>query len=189
MKYPKFIIYYQPPSVELTGLKSLTLSFSRLDEETNTYKQKLIAEAKDESGIVQKYKISEFHIGLDKIQEKINAVDFNQSFDKPEHNSTSPIFLIKYDDKKIETSNYNQVKEILELFRFSEMINISRKHYHCIKDLYEYLELQDIIQEKCKRLSPSLKSVYFSLIQDEDPYKTFQNMGWLEEYLNTRKNN
>ena len=60
---PKFMFYYEPGSKN-PYTRSYTLSFSRIDEESNTYKQKAILQHwSDKRGNLEEYKLKEVHIG------------------------------------------------------------------------------------------------------------------------------
>lgn len=186
-EYPKFIIYYKPAGTG-KGVNALTLSFSRLSTEDNTYKQKLILEYTNENGQIEEYKIKEFHIGANEILEKIDNIDFSRFYINKKEYDDQDYILIKYGNKKIETTDKKQVDDILNLFKFNDLMHITRKHFKYIKDMYEYVDLVNILNSKLNSLSGKQMAKLSHLFSHEDPYRIFQSMAWLPEYLDSIEN-
>ena len=178
----KLIIYFEPSQNELPGVISITLSFSRISEKDNTYKQKLILQHLNDRGLVDKYKIKEFHVGADKIIKKIEKIDFEGKYDENSTEENAETFLIKCDDKVIYTSNKEQLSEILQLFNFNEVINIPKEHYSHIVDVYEYLELMKILKNKRKDLNDKQKVILDNIVYN-NPYDAFYRLSYLPKYL------
>jgi hypothetical protein len=177
----KFTIYYQPCSSSYEYIKSITLSFSRLENEDNIYKKKLILEHKSKTrNAIEEYKMKEVHIGADKIKEKINKIDFNQEKKVCETNGLEDYFLIQYGDKKIETSNKEEIQYILDMFNFDNLMTITHKHYSYIKDMDEYTELTKILYSKIPHLKREDLIMVSSEFKFTDPYHIFQRMPYFE---------
>ena len=82
-KVPTLIFYYEP-GAKNPYTRTYTLSFSRIEEDSNTYKQKAILQHwSDKRGTLEEYKLKEVHIGTDKLMEKINRIDFDKEYSAP----------------------------------------------------------------------------------------------------------
>jgi hypothetical protein len=177
----KLMFYYEPAGRN-PYTRSYTLSFSRLDPESNTYKQKAILQHwSDKRGNLEEYKLKEVHIGVDKLLEKIEKIDFDKKYSAPE--SGKETIYIYYGDRKIETSNVEEVRDILDMFDFFELYSITHRHYSDIKDMNEYIALKKTFDEKVQELSPEMQMNAIKVFRDNNPYKTFQSIANLNDYI------
>lgn len=179
----KLLIYFEPSPENMPGVISITLTFSRMNKENNTYKQKLILQYLNDKGLPEKCKIKEFHVGADKVLEKIEKIDFEAKYDEPSNDENAETFMIKLDDKIIYTSDRKALSEILQLFNFEEITNIPKEHYKHITNLYEYLELMRILKNERKSLTPEYNKI-LNRILENNPYDAFYRISYLEKYLN-----
>ena len=53
--------------------------------------------------------------------------------------------------------------------------------------MYEYTELVDILNSKIDSLTGEQMATLSHMFSHEDPYRIFQSMAWLPEYLNSAK--
>lgn len=175
----KFQIYYEPKK---SDIRSFTLAISRLNEADDTYKFKIIKEVKN--GLkVNTYKIKEFHIGVQDIIKKIAQIDFQKEYDSSE--SGKDMYYISADDNSITTSNKNQIKYILDLFQFDEIFNINVIQYNQIKDVYEFIKLNQLFIHKISKVSDETFSRVYDFYLHKNPYKVFENMNHLENCVLT----
>lgn len=178
----KFIIYYEPVKDDREYMKSFTLSFSRINKEDNTFKKKVILEHRSRArNTIEEYKIKEIHLGAKNLLDKIHKVDFKKSYSKPVKGSE--YFCIKYGNRMIETSNIDEIRDILELFNFVKLSDITHKHYKYIKDMDEYTKLLDILNSKITSLNGEEISSLSQIFKTIDPYKIFQSMDRLPEFI------
>lgn len=179
---PKFMFYYEPGSKN-PYTRSYTLSFSQIDEESNTYKQKAILQHwSDKRGNLEEYKLKEVHIGTDKLMEKINRIDFDKEYSAPK--SGEETIYIYFGDKKIATSNLDEVRDILNDFDFVELCKITHRHYKDIKDMNEYVALKKTFDAKVEELSPDMQLHATRIFRDNNPYISFQSVANLEDFIN-----
>ena len=177
----KLMFYYEPAGKN-PYTRSYTLSFSRLDSESNTYKQKAILQHwSDKRNNLEEYKLKEVHIGVDKLLEKIEKIDFDKEYSAPK--SGEETMYIYYGDKKIATSNIDEVRDILNMFNFFELYSITHRHYGDIKDMNEYIALKKTLDEKVKELSPEMQVNAIKVFRDNNPYTTFQSIANLDDYI------
>lgn len=178
----KLIIYYEPQKGEREFLKSFTLSFSRISENDDTYKQKAILEHKSKTrNRIEEYKMKEFHIGAKELLNKISKIDFDKTYQKPKEGYE--YFCIMYDGKKIETSDRQEISDILEAFNFMKLSSITHKHFEYIKDMNEYTKLLDILNNKINELNGTQLSTLSRMFKLVNPYLLFQSMNWLPKFL------
>lgn len=175
--YNKFQIYYKPDE---RNSSSFTLSISRINEEDDTYKIKIIREISTPSKTYT-YKIQEFHFGVQGIKDKINQVDFDREYDKYQNGA---MYYVKADEDCFYTGNKKQIQYILDLFQFDELFRINVLQYDKIKDMYEFLKLNDLFVEKVTNIQDTEKVMnLFDFYVTQNPYKVFENMGNLENFL------
>lgn len=158
--------------------KDYTLSISRIDELTNTYKLKVIYETFD--GDTMKYektKIKEFHIGAKEIIDKIEEIDFSKKYNF-EKNSNS-YYQISLGDKKINVSDKKEILDILDSFNFIEITNITPNECKYIQDIYEYLKLKNLFMKKCAKYSEADILKINERFSTENPYDIFENISYL----------
>lgn len=180
--HPKFIIYYTPDKEDMPDIVSITLAFSRINEEYNVYKKKLIVEKIDENGNVKKHTMTEMHTGVSELLQKIESVDFDKPYDKITDADEERIF-IQYGDKKIYTPNIDQLFETLSLFDFWLLVEIPCEHFDIIKDMSEYAELLVSSGLAYAELNEKQKKMYYNILM-KSPYDIFEHLGYLGEYLN-----
>lgn len=186
-KYTKLIFYYEPDEVQKKNIRSFTLSFSRIDAECDTYKQKAILErVSEKDGKIEEYKMKEVHIGAKELLKKIDKIDFNKSYTKCEPGGEK--LYISYGDKHIETGSPDEIMSILNEFSFFNLFSIPYQHYEFVKDMNEYVKLVDILYKKLLNLNDSNKMFLIKNFKLGDPYKYFQNIPYLESYINFLKN-
>lgn len=172
----KFQIYFKSKENE-----NYTLSISRIDEITNTYKLKVIYETFNISTMEhEKLKIKEFHLGANEVLKKIKKIDFNKkyNFDK---NSTS-YYQISFDENKINSSNQDEILEILNEFNFLELIKINPKEYPYIKNVYEYIHLKNVFINECTKLSEDNILKISEAFEQSNPYEIFEHISYIEKY-------
>ena len=185
--YAKFTIYYEPPTHIREFLKSVTFTVSRLNTNDNTYKIKLLQEHHSKTREnIEEYKMREIHIGAKEILDKINKIDFSKEYTPAIRNGMNDYFFICYGNKKIETSDKESIQYILDMFRFDELICITHKHYVYIKDMYEYLNLFNILSSKIGSLTGEQLATLSKLFKPSNPYLIFQSMAWLPIYLDEK---
>ena len=178
---PKLMFYYEP-GAKNPYTRSYTLSFSRIDEESNTYKQKAILQHwSDKRSNLEEYKLKEVHIGTDKLMEKINRIDFDKVYSAPK--SGEETIYIYFGDKKIATSNVEEVRGILEDFGFVDLYKITHRHYPDIKDMNEYIALKKTFDAKVTELSPEMQADAIRIFRENNPYVTFQSVANLEDFI------
>lgn len=180
--YSKLIIYYHPSEKEKSKIKSLTLSFSRLNDENDTYRQKLILQ-QNINNKIEEYKIKEFHLNAEKIKEKIRKIDFEREYDKV-NDLLEEYYLIKFNNKEIKTNNHNQIKYILDIFNFDDLMQIQHYHYKYIKDMYEFVSINNLLNAKAISLDKPQMLKLVEILKVEDPYRIFRNMIKLDEFIN-----
>lgn len=184
----KLIIYYKPSKGYNNRIETFTFSISRIDIKDNIYKQKVIIEHKSSiTGEIEEYKLKEIHLNAAQIIDKILSIDFNKNYPAPIFDNKHDYFLVKYDNKKIETSDKESIKYILDLFKIDKLMSITHKHYKYIKDMYEYTELVDILNTKNNELTGKQLITLAHIFKRVDPYDIFENMDYLEKYLDTIK--
>lgn len=182
----KLNIYYEPAEGVYEYTKSFTLSFSRINEEDNTYKKKAILEHKSKKRqCVEEYKMKEIHIGAKELLEKIKKIDFDKEYTEPVENGET--YCISYGDKRLITGKREEIEEILDLFNFGKLLAITHKHYEYIKDMDEYTQLLDILNNKLTDLSGEQLKILCKTFKEVNPYSIFQSMGWLSRYLDDIK--
>lgn len=170
----KFQIYFEPKN---SDVRSFTLAISRINEDDDTYKLKMIKEIKN--GIkVDTYKIKEFHIGVKDIIDKIAMIDFDKKYEKCQ--SGKDAYYISADDASISTSNKKQIQYILDLFQFDDLFYINIIQYSQIKDIYEFLKLNKIFIHKISEVSDETFAKVYDFYLHKNPYKVFENMNYLE---------
>ena len=176
------LMFYYEPGAKNPYTRSYTLSFSRIDSESNTYKQKAILQHwSDKRSNLEEYKLKEVHIGTDKLLEKISRIDFDKPYSAPKTGEET--IYIYYGDKKIATSNLEEVKEILKDFNFLELCSITHKHYGDIKDMNEYINLKRTLDRKVMELTPEMQASAIRIFRENNPYTTFQSIANLEDYI------
>lgn len=181
-KQDKLIIYYKPAEGTYEYTKSFTFSISRINEQDDTYKKKIILEhISKKRNRVEEYKLKEIHINAKEIIAKIKEIDFNKTYTAPITNGDE--YDIIYGDRRISTGKKEEIQEILNAFNFDKLLAITHKHYEYIKDMDEYTKLLDILNSKLGELNGKQLSVLSSVFKDVNPYHLFQSMGWLPKYL------
>ncbi len=174
----KFQIYYEPKKSET---RSFTLAISRLNETDDTYKFKIIKEVKN--GLkVDTYKIKEFHIGVKEVLNKIAQIDFEKEYDSYKNGA---MYYISVDDKSITTNNKEQIQYILDLFQFDELLSINVIQYPQIKDVYEFVKLNQLFIHKISQVNDETFSRVYDFYIHKNPYKVFENMNYLENCVLT----
>ena len=118
----KLQIYYQASKTD-KNMKSLTISYYDFDEQTNTFKQKIVLE-KDHD----KYKIKRMYGWLGNIR------PFMESIDLKKCNSSQPApddayFYIKYGDQTLTTNNPDDIRSLLDWVKFDEIITYDLSMY------------------------------------------------------------
>lgn len=175
----KFQIYYSPKNN--LDVYSFTLSFSRINEDDDTYKLKIIKEIKKNSFQIETYKIKEFHFNAKEIINKINQIDFEEKYDS--YCNGDDMYYIQYEDKKITTSNKQQIEYILDLFNFDELYNINISQYDKIKDVYEFIKLNRLFLHKISKIeSNDLFLDLYEFYLNKNPYKIFENLNNLDNF-------
>ena len=176
------IIFYYEPGNKKKYTSSFTLSFSRINEETDTYKQKVILQHWSEKrNQLEEYKMKEVHFGAKQLIEKIQKIDFTKQYESPK--SGEEMLFISYGDKKIYTGDMDAVKEVLDLFQLLELADITHRHYEYIKDMYEYIALKKLMINKSSTLSAGKRECLNDIFRNYNPYKTFQSISYLDDYL------
>ena len=186
MENKKLIIYYEPEENVNEYIKSFSLSFSRINEKDGTYKQKAVLEHRSKTrGTIEEYKMKEFHTKASEILKKIEKINFKKEYSKPVKGAE--YFCLIFGNEKIETSNYEEIKEILEDFSFMKLSAITHKHYRYIKDMNEYTKLMEILNGKISELNKDQLITLSDNFKNMDPYSIFQSMGWLPLFLDDIK--
>lgn len=184
----KFLIYYEPARASYEYIKSASLVFSRMSNNDNLYKQKYVIEHKSKNRQrIEEYKMTEVHLGADKIREKIDSIDFEKIYPSPIRDDKHEYFYISYDNKIIETSDRESIVDILVMFRFEELLGITHKHFQYIKDMYEYIDLVKVLDSKISGLSKEQTVTLAKIFKPNNPYIIFQSMGWLNQFLEDMK--
>ena len=173
----KFQIYLKDrPGGDVT-----TLSISRIDTTTNTYKLKVVKEGyNSKTNSYEKNKINEFHIGADEVVDKIKRIDFKK--DSNTTNIEERYCEITLDGKKIISNDVESLKTYLDMFDFLDIVQISKNEYKNIKDLQEYLVLRKMLIEKCKGLEGEKVEIIINKLV-ENPYDVFENFGFFDKYI------
>ena len=181
--FKKLIFYYEPGNINSGKYtRSFTLSFSRLDNDCNTYKQKAILEYfSNQTGKVEECKMKEVHIGTDKIMEKINKIDFEKEYSSPRENDEK--IFISFGDYKIETSDIDKLHDVIADFNVFGIMNIHPNHYKFVKDMNEYTALLNAMYTKLPELDSSEQKFMLNYFINNDPYKCFQNIPYLKSYI------
>lgn len=109
----KLQVYYQTYKNNVFH-ESLTISFYDFDEQTNTYKQKIILEKNGE-----KYKIKRLNT-LDDIKEFINNLDLTK-FNCEKVNTDESYFYIKHGNQTLMANNAEDIRELLDWMQFDEI--------------------------------------------------------------------
>lgn len=172
----KFQIYFK-----LNEKENYTLSISRIDEVTNTYKLRVIYEHFNKISLEnEKLKIKEFHLGAKDVLEKINKISFEReySFDI----NSSSYYQISFDNKKIKTTNKEEILDILNDFGFLEILKISSKEYLYIQDMYEYIKLKKLFLEECSKLTEEEIMKISEAFDNNNPYEIFEHISFIKDY-------
>lgn len=182
----KLTFYYEPSRKNKRGVRSYTLTFSQIDEETDTYKQKAILQYWSNSrGVVEEYKMKEFHVGVKQLIEKINKIDFNKQYSNPTLDGEK--MYIYYKDKQILVGDMSEIQDVLNIFNFFNLYKISHKHYDTIKDMNEYTKLKSALYKKAESLTIKEQALLDGLFKRNNPYITFQSIPFLQNYLNSQE--
>lgn len=180
----KISIYYEPARTSYEYIQSASLVFSRMNNDDNIYRQKYVLEHKSKKRQrVEEYRMIEVHIGADKVQDKMKKFDFDKIYPEAYKDEEHEYFYIVCGDKIIETSDRESIQDILDAFRFDELLKITHKHFEYIKDVYEYLDLIKILDTKISNLSRTRMITLVDNFKLINPYKIFQNIGTLEDFL------
>lgn len=158
-------------------------SITRIDEKTNTYKLKFIfAEYNQKTFSYDKYKIKEFHIGIERILSKIEKIDFEKKFESKVDENLD-FYQISFGDKEISSNNKEDLEEYLDFFNFLEICKISKNEYPYIKDINEYIVLRDILLDKCKDLEQDKLQKIIDLLTNTNPYDIFENFENFSDWI------
>ena len=183
MEPRKFQIYFasHTEACKTEHLSSFTLSLSRINEQTNTYKLKLITEVANPSSLqATTYKLKEFHMNARKVISLINKIDFTKDYGKVDTNKD--LYCIKFEDKKIMTSDKEAIMEILKVFHFDELMAIPVNQYSKIKDVYEFLTFTELFMTYSQDLSDEQFERVYDYFLNKDPYKVFENFNTLDTF-------
>jgi hypothetical protein len=177
----KFQIYFKPneDASEPEGVISFTFSISRISLKDDTYKLKIINEIKED--FKQKtFKIKEFHFNASEIIAKIRTIDFEKEYDP--QNPSKDVYFIKFGNKKICTSNKEQIQYILDLFQFDDLYGLNVLQYEDIKDVYEFVKLNKLFKTKVLCLDNDKYYKVYDYYLHKNPYKVFENLNNLENF-------
>lgn len=179
-------MFYYEPNKGNKKVRSYTLSFSRIDKESNTYKQKAILQYwSDTRNAIEEYKMKEVHIDAHKLLEKINKIDFNKTYTKP--NETSDKLYICYNGKQLVIGDLKEIEDVLNDFNFFNLYKISHKHYKYINDMNDYTKLKIALYKKGETLTIEEQVLLDNLFKESNPYNLFQNISYLKNYLNSQE--
>lgn len=180
----KISFYYEPAKSSYEYIKSASLVFSRMDNDDNIYRQKYVLEHKSKKrNQIEEYRIIEVHFGADEIKTKMDSFDFDKLYPEAYKDDAHEYFYITYGDKVIETSDRNSIQDILDAFRFDELLTVTHKHFEYIGNVYEYLDLMKVLNSKVSDLSKDRLITLVDNFKLINPYKFFENIGNIENYL------
>ena len=92
--------------------------------------------------------------------------------------------MIKFNNKEIKTNNHNQIKYILDIFNFDDLMQIQHYHYKYIKDMYEFVSINNLLNAKAISLDKPQMLKLVEILEVEDPYRIFRNVIKLDEFIN-----
>lgn len=117
MNVDKFQIYYKPKD---SNIESFTLRISRINKETNSYKYKVIKEILNNENKIETYKIKEYRNNVEDILNKIDKINLDNIKNENLINNEE-LYCICLGNKKIITTNKNEIQYILDLFDFEKL--------------------------------------------------------------------
>ena len=119
----KLQIYHQPIQINPDHLESLTISYSDFDEVRNTFKEKIVLER---DGV--KYKIKRVMEQLSAIRPALETIDLTK-YKSTDVNPGDAYFYVKYGDQTLATSDAENIKELLDLVHFHEIVGYDLEKY------------------------------------------------------------
>lgn len=181
VNFPKLIFYYEP-GCKNPYTRAYTLSFSRIDTESNTYKQKAILQhwSEQKSSLIE-YKIKEIKTDAKKLIEKINKIDFNKSYISEK--TSDEILYIYFGNKKLIINNINDIYDILSEFHFFDLYSISHYHYQYIKNTDDYIKLKNILLKEINKLPKQERLFIQNYFKEHSPYDTFKHISELNTFI------